>query len=177
MKRIMKRLYHVAFLIFCALCITMPLNADDYYRRTGTGGYGVSTKKINCPNCGKEIYANDSHMCRRVGSSTSSSSHSSSSSSGMSASEAEAIMAGHPELLVNQTSFTPVDYNSYNSNSEENSSYQEDETDYRSEASKVLHTYNTQKKKHPIRNTILIIGGIVIGWWLLKKILRILGIL
>ncbi len=174
----MKRFNHTsmqcpAFLLILAfLFLTSNIAlADDYYRRPGTGSYGVSNEKIECPNCGRIISKYDSHMCRRQNSSSSSSSRSSGSSSGnMSAAEAEAIMAGHPELLVNQTSFTPVDY-SQMQNSSSGNMEEEQESSYRDKASEVLHTFpaTSKKKIHKTRNIILTVIVLCVIWYLFRK--------
>lgn len=79
----------------------------------------------------------------------------------MSAAEAEAISAAHPEWLVNQCSFPdPSTYtNSQQTNSENESS--EEENYYRNDASRALHTFKSTKS-HTVRNTISVLGIILI---------------
>lgn len=122
----------------------------EYHKRVGTGGFGVNTRKVKCNYCGKEIFASDSHVCyTEKPSSSSSGSRSSSSSSGnMSASEADAIMVGHPELLVNQCSFP--------NESEYLNTYQND------------YQY-TNENSHWFMSTVIVLAIMVGLWWLMKR--------
>lgn len=122
----MKSLTAYSLLIACCVAISFPSISsaqDNYYKRQGVSTYGVNNEKIECPNCGRTISKYDSHMCRKE--SSSSASHSSSrSSSGGTVTEADmrAVEAKYPDLQINNTSYTPVDYSQILEQSNDNSS-------------------------------------------------------
>lgn len=163
---------HLAFLLLLLLTASPSAQADKgYYKHVGTGGYGISNKKMICPNCGRTISVSDTHMCRKESAPSGSSSPSGGSSGTMSASEAEAIMSKYPDLLVNQTSFTPVDMSqtgstaasgeNENENYGGNSSYEDE--GYSNMASAVLHGY----KRESTGSKLLRIAGYVLLWALI----------
>lgn len=124
------RFTHILVLIVSVLLpifACYALTPEGYYKRTGTGGYGVNNETMECPNCGKIIYKTESHMCKRSGSSSSYSGGGSSSSTTVTESDIRAMEAKYPDMKINQTSYTPVDYNSVqygeNSSSNSNSGY------------------------------------------------------
>lgn len=167
----MKRILLICCIITGLLTVCVDAMAErEYHKRVGTGGYGVSTRKVKCSYCGKEIYASDSHVCyTEKPSSGSSSSRSSSSSSGnMSASEADAIMAGHPELLVNQCSF-PSESEYLNTGSASDNGTSASGNDQNA-ASQALNTFQyTKKNSHWFRNTVILLAVIIGLWWLIKR--------
>jgi len=86
----------------------------------------------------------------------------------MSASEADAIMAGHPELLVNQCSF-PSESEYTNTGAASNDDNPSSDN-YQTAASQALNTFEFTKKKesHWFRNTVIVLA-VLAGLWLLIK--------
>lgn len=158
----MKR-FRLLFLMTAIVVATTVSFADtEYYKRVGTGGYGVSVKKINCPNCGKVIDANESHMCRKVSSS-------SSSSSGYSDDSYDGpvdVGAKYPDLLINQTSYTPA---TYDASSSQDGGYSNSDGEYDNKASEALHTYKSSSKKKSHAGLYIVIVLAIAVWFFYRR--------
>lgn len=160
-----KILYFMVFI--AALTVSVQALGDEYYRRPGTGGYGINNEKMECPNCGKMISVTDSHMCRKTSSSSSSSSSSTGyydGSSDVTDADIAALQAKYPDLLSNQTSFAPFNYSSMTGDGED----VDQESDYSSfGAIERAKEYSRRDKKF---NTFLVIAGITAaGWWFYRR--------
>ena len=123
MRNFLKGMF-IVWLMVTAVSLSHALAPEGYYKRQGVGTYGVNNEKITCPNCGRTIGKYDSHMCPKQGGS-SSSSRSGGSSSGGTASEADmrALEAKYPDMQINNTSYTPVDFNQVQSEYESSSQH------------------------------------------------------
>lgn len=162
----MKHLYSILMLLAMILFSSFEADAErEYHKRVGTSGFGVSTRKITCQYCGKEIYASDSHTCWTEKPSSSSSS-SSSTDYEVTQSDIYELEAAYPDLKVNDTYIKPVDYSSGPSN---NSSSGE----YDSKASEVLHTYEFESEEetsHWFRNTLIVLAILLLLYFVYKQL-------
>lgn len=157
----------ITFLFF--ICVAISVSSIYADRRTyyypGVSGYGVGNGRvITCPHCGKTYDSTSSHMCSYETGSTRRSR-----SSGSSTAEdraAQGAISGDPTLLVNQTSYTPVDFNSYSSENNSQNGY----SNTNSNEELLSHFPSLHKKRdNTTRNTIIIIGVIMTCLWLLSR--------
>ena len=159
MIKLTKLILTLALTLYVGIDIAV---AESHYV-PGMGTYGVSNEKYTCPACGKTVTAGQGHMCERPDRTTTRT-HSSGSSADDRA--AAGRISGDPDLLVNQTSYTPVDYSSYQAPTQNNGSG--------SEASKLLNDFRNgklTKKSNTTRNIIiaLLIGAGALWWYRREK--------
>lgn len=157
----------VIFAVFLvALLSSNATLADEYYRYPGVGGYGISNKKINCPNCGRVIDATSSHMCRKASSDDGYSSSSQSAPEPVTQQDINAMEAKYPDLLINQTSYTPVDVNSYASSGQNsmNNMSEDPYADWHNSIEQKAESYSSHNTV--LNTTLLIIGLIILAWFL-----------
>lgn len=96
-----KTIIHTLMAILLIACAQVA-RADRQTRYVpGTGTYGVSTEKYQCPRCGKILHKGSGHACT-VETPSRSSGHS---SGGYQASDAEgdALISSNPDLLINKS--------------------------------------------------------------------------